>query len=268
MDEHKIDMPGGEHAVLLIHGLTGSPFELKLLARSLHRNGFTVKAPCLAGHGRTLTELTSTTWHDWYGTVHDTFRELKANYKTVSVSGLCMGALLALYLAYEEEDEVASIATLSTTIFYDGWSLPWYKFLLPIFYLPPLKYLASYEERPPYGVKNERMREQVEKALKKNTIAYSSFPSQSMHELFKLIGAVKKTIHKVKVPTLILHAIEDDVASIKNAEYVEKNIGSNVVRKIFLENTYHMLPLDNQKERVAEETIRFFRENLNSVGHI
>jgi carboxylesterase len=51
MSEHKIDMRGGEHAVLLIHGLTGSPFEMKYLARQLNRAGFTVKGPCLAGRG-------------------------------------------------------------------------------------------------------------------------------------------------------------------------------------------------------------------------
>ncbi len=270
MNHHnnRIDLAGGDHAVLLIHGLTGSPFELKPLAKKLNKSGFTVKGPCLAGHGQTLKQLTSMTWHDWYGTVRDEFREMKTHYKTVSVSGLCMGALLALYLAYEEGDAVSSIATLSTTLFYDGWSLPWYKFILPVFYLPPLKYFASYEERPPYGVKNERMRRQIEIALKANSsIAYASFPSQSMHELFKLIKCVKKNLHKVNVPTLILHALEDDVASIKNANYIEKNIGTHLVRKILLDDTYHMLTLDNQKERVAEETIRFFKENINVNGN-
>lgn len=267
MKDHKIDLQGGEHAVLLIHGLTGSPFELKTLARRLHKSGFTVKGPCLAGHGQTLEDLTATTWYDWYETVHDTFKEMKAQYKTVSVSGLCMGALLALYLAYEEGHKVSSIATLSTTLFYDGWSLPWYKFLLPLSYLPPIKYIYSYEERSPYGVKDERMRKRIEISLKESSIAYASFPAQSMHELFKLVKIVKKTIQKVTVPTLILHAVEDDVASIKNADYIENNIGSSISRKILLDNTYHMLPLDNQKERVAAETIRFFRENLNTNDH-
>ncbi len=267
VNNYKIDLLGGEHAVLLIHGLTGSPFELKPLARKLNNSGFTVKGPCLAGHGQTLEELTATTWHDWYGTVRDTFKELQKSHKTVSVSGLCMGALLALHLAYEEGDEVSSIATLSTTLFYDGWSLPWYKFILPLFYLPPLKYFASYEERPPYGVKNERMRKQIEIALKENSIAYAHFPSQSMHELFKLIKIVKKNLHKVNVPTLILHALEDDVASIKNANYIEKNIGTHLVRKVLLDDTYHMLPLDNQKDRVAEETISFFKQNIHANGY-
>ena len=97
-----------------------------------------------------------------------------------------------------------------------------------------------------------------------NSAAYASFPSQSMHELFKLIKIVKKNLHKVNVPTLILHALEDDVASIKNANYIEKNIGTHLVRKVLLDDTYHMLPLDNQKDRVAEETISFFKQNIHA----
>jgi len=261
MSDYRIDLEGGDHAVLLIHGLTGSPFELKPLAKKLHKNGFTVIAPCLAGHGSTIKNLINTTWLDWHATVQQEFRKLKKEHETVSVAGLCMGALLALYLAYTEQPNVSSIATLSTTIFYDGWSLPWYRFLLPLSYYPPIKYFYSYEykEREPYGVKNERMREQIKKVLNENSAAYSSFPSQSMHELFKLIKTVKKTIHKVNVPTLILHALEDDMASVRNADYVEHNIGSATVRKVLLKDTYHMLTLDNQKDYVADESVRFFR---------
>lgn len=261
MSDYKIDLAGNEHAVLLIHGLTGSPFEMKYLAKKLHRSGFTVKGPCLAGHGETLKSLKATCWQDWYKTVYETFKELKKEYKTVSVSGLCMGALLALYLAFDVGNEVSSTSLLSTTIFYDGWSMPRCSFLLPICYYPPLRYFYSYKEREPYGIKDERMRKQIALILKENSVAYSNFPAQSMHELFKLIKITKRIIPKVKVPTLILHALEDDLASIKNADYVEEHIGSSKVRKIYVKDSYHMLILDKQKDLVAEETIKFFKEN-------
>jgi carboxylesterase len=261
MSNHEIFWAGSDHAVLLIHGLTGSPFELKHLARRLHKAGFSVRAICLAGHGSTIEHLKLTRWEDWYGTIIDTFREMKKKYQTVSVAGLCMGALLALYLASEVGHELAAISLMSTTIFYDGWSLPWYKFLLPLSYLPPFCYFYSYEEREPYGIKNESVRRHVAALLRDNDIAYSTFPSQSMHELFKLIREVKKSLPRVNVPTLILHALEDDLASIRSADYVEEHITSRVVRKVFLEDTYHMLTLDNQKEAVAKETVDFFRNH-------
>lgn len=262
MDNYEINLTDGDNAVLLIHGLTGSPFEMRYLAKRLNKAGFAVKAPCLAGHGTTMEDLKKTRWQDWYMTVSETFKELKKNYSSVAVSGLCMGAVLALYLAYKEKDDVSAISLISTTLFYDGWSLPWYKFLLPIVYYTPLRSIATYREREPYGIKNERLRRQIVKGMKDNAIAYSRFPCTGMYELLKLIRNVKRVISRITTPTLILHSIEDDVASVKNAHYIEKHIGSKNVRKVLLNDSYHMIPIDNQRELAAEETIRFFKENV------
>jgi carboxylesterase len=262
MSDHKIDLKGGDDAVLLIHGLTGSPFEMKYLARQLHQAGFTVKGPCLAGHGTTLADLKETRWQDWYRTVADAFRELKKKHATVSVAGLCMGALLAMFLSAEFEEEVAAISLLSTTLSYDGWGLPWYKFLLPVAYYTPVKYVYSFEEREPYGIKNEALRARIVEGMKDSSIAHSSVPGVSMCELFKLINKTKKIITRVKTSTLILHSREDDLASEKNALYVKEHIGADDVRMVLLDNCYHMLPIDNQRDVVANETIAFFKERI------
>lgn len=263
MSEHKIYMEGGDDAVLLIHGLTGSPFEMKYLARRLNRAGFTVKGPCLAGHGKTLSDLKKSCWQDWYRTVADAFCELKERHTTVSVAGLCMGALLALSLSAEFKGDVAAISLLSTTLSYDGWGLPWYKFLLPLAYYTPAGYLYSFEEREPYGIKNKALRVRIVEGMKDSSIAYSSVPGVSMRELFKLINATKKLIPQVKTPTLILHSKEDDLASKKNALYVRNNIGASDVRLVLLDDCYHMLPIDNQRDVVATETVAFFKDRTS-----
>ena len=50
----RLDRPGGAHAVLLVHGFGDTPQTLGYLARDLHARGYTVRAPLLPGHGRTL----------------------------------------------------------------------------------------------------------------------------------------------------------------------------------------------------------------------
>jgi len=124
MGNYVIDLAGGDKAVLLVHGMTGSPYEMRYLARRLHKVGFTVKAPYLAGHGTTLEDIKKTTWQDWYRTVADAFAELRDKHTAVAVSGLCTGAVLSLYLAYEMKGAVAGLSLLSTTLFHDGWTLP------------------------------------------------------------------------------------------------------------------------------------------------
>lgn len=266
MSEHKIELAGGDDAVILIHGLTGSPFEMKYLARRLNRAGFTVKGPCLAGHGKTLSDLKKSRWQDWYRTVADEFRELKKRHATVSVAGLCMGALLALLLSAEFKGDVAAISLLSTTLSYDGWGLPWYKFLIPLAYYTPAGYLYSFKEREPYGIKNKALRVRIVEGMKDSSIAYSSIPGVSMRELFKLINVTKKLIPQVKTPTLILHSEEDDLASKENALYVKKYIGASDVRLVLLDDCYHMLPIDNQRDIVADEIIAFFKHHTAFIG--
>jgi len=263
MPDHKIELNGGNHSVLLIHGLTGSPFEMKYLARKLNKAGFTVKGPCLEGHCTTLKNLSKTNWKDWYRSVHESFIEMKKSSDTVSVVGLCMGALLSLHLSYELGSEVAAVSLISTTLFYDGWSLPWFKFLLPIAYYTPLRYIYSYSETEPYGIKNKPLRERIINLMKNDSIAYARTPAKSMHELFRLIREVKKELPAITTPTLILHSSEDDLTSTKNPDYVEGKIGSKIVRKIILDDSYHMMTIDNQKDRVAEETIKFFMDQIS-----
>lgn len=252
-------LQGGEHAILLIHGLTGSPFELKYAAQKLHLAGFTVSVPCLAGHGTTFQELARTRWQDWYATAKTAFDDLKKTHKTVSVGGLCMGAVLALLLAANEKNDVNALALLSTTLSYDGWATPWYQFLITVVYYTPFRYTAYYTEREPFGIKNERLRRQVMTGLKNNSIGYLRFPCTAMHELQVLSRITKKKLREVTAPSLIIHSLEDDLASVKNAEYVERHISSSYKSKIILDDSYHMVTIDNQRSLVVKELIDFFQ---------
>ena len=64
-----IELFGGEIAVLMIHGFTGSPASIRPWAEGLHQKGFTVLAPRLPGHGTTWDEMNETRWQDWYNEV-------------------------------------------------------------------------------------------------------------------------------------------------------------------------------------------------------
>ena len=147
-------------AVLLSHGITGAPTEMKPLVRTLAAAGFTVACPRLAGHCSTLEELKGTRWTDWLATLEESLRALRAQHGPVFVSGLSMGALLALRLAIDHPDDVAGVATLSATFFYDGWNVPRFaqRYLLPLALHTPLRYFWSYHEPPPFGIKDERIR--------------------------------------------------------------------------------------------------------------
>ena len=61
--DHSIFFEGGKTGILLIHGLGGTPAELKVVAAGLRKEGFTVSCCKLAGHCGTEEDLIETGCH-------------------------------------------------------------------------------------------------------------------------------------------------------------------------------------------------------------
>lgn len=264
-----ITLKGGEHAVLLLHGLQSSPAELQPIARRLHQAGYTVHVPHIPGYGfmHGDTPRSVTHWQDWHAKALVEFRTLKNQYSTVAVGGLCIGATLSLSIAAELGDEVSALTLLATTLKYDGWSIPWYRFLRYIGYYSPFRYIYSYREREPFGLKNPQLRKWIAREMShkdSSIVGASKLNLPAIQEAERMIGSVKKSLHRVSAPAIIIHAEEDDVASPGNARYVAEHIGSRLVESVMLHNSYHMITVDNDRDLVASETIRFF----NAIYHI
>jgi carboxylesterase len=258
-------------AALLIHGLSGSPLEMQYLAKRLRAARFATHTPQLEGYGFSgrSDPFATGSWHDWRAQVLAHFDELARNYASVCVSGLCGGAVLALDLAAERPGQVAAMSLLATTLAYDGWSLPWYQFLAPLAYHTPLRYRYAYRERHPYGGKNESLRKWIAREMSEGSTSIagaSSLPMTAVYETKKLIRHVKRALPAVTAPALVVHAWEDDVASLRSAEFVLENIGSDDVDFVLLHNSYHILTLDNEKDLVARETVRFFHERAGAAA--
>lgn len=262
-----ITLAGGEHAVMLIYGLQSSPVEMQPLAKRLNQSGYTVHVPHIRGygyeHGDNAHSITH--WEDWRAKVIAEFRALKQKHETVALGGLCIGAVLSLSIAAELGNEVNALSLLATTLYYDGWSIPWYRFMLPIGYYTPFRYLYSYREREPFGLKNKQLRKWIAREMEYKDSSMAGAAKLSLpaiHEAELLIKSVKKSLPRVTAPALIIHAVEDDVSTPRSARYVAAHIGSGTVESILLHDSYHMLTIDNEREQVAADTIRFFNAAL------
>ncbi len=264
----------GETAVLLIHGLTGTPAEMKHFGRVMSRKGLTVACPELAGHCATIEALQATKWQDWYQSIETAFDALRDEYEQVFIAGLSMGALIALLVASKRKTQVAGVILLSTTFFYDGWNVSWFKqkFLLPIALYTPLKHFLHWEETAPYGIKCERTRAMVAAVLENkdskaaDKIGYFKTPATVILESTRLIKAARNCLAEVTTPALIVHSTEDDMASLENAYYVEKNIASKHVETMYIDDTYHVLTLDKRKDDIALRVVSFCKDFATIVS--
>ncbi len=274
LGRHGILEKRGRAGVLLVHGITGSPTEMKPLAKKLAARGFTVACPQLAGHCSTLKELKQTRWADWYASLEAALDMLSNECDTVFVSGLSMGALLALKLAANHPDRIQGTATLSATFFYDGWNVPRLKqrLLLPLVIYSPLRHFLSYHEPAPYGIKDERLRHLIAAVYEGNSAnmpekyGYSEFPAVTIRETFRLIRSTKRDLARIVTPLLIVHSTEDDMASLENAKFLAGRVSSRHVETFYLDDTYHVLTLDKRKDDVAAQVAEFFLRHETSVA--
>jgi esterase/lipase len=101
--------PGGP-AVLLLHGLYGSPADFGELPAKLHAKGFAVLAPLLPGHGRLPDDLDAVWAEDWRKAARAAFDELAAKHADVAIVGGSMGGALALGTAAERKPAALVLA--------------------------------------------------------------------------------------------------------------------------------------------------------------
>lgn len=90
--------------VLLLHGLTDSPYSLRALTTLYEQAGFAVIVPRLPGHGTVPAGLVDVRWQDWAAVVRMAMRELRTRVgvdRPIHVVGYSNGGALALEYALD-----------------------------------------------------------------------------------------------------------------------------------------------------------------------
>lgn len=246
--------------VLLVHGLTGAPAEMKPLAKRLARRGFEVAAPLLPGHGADEATLLRTTWRDWLDGLCEAHDRFATQVDAVHVAGICVGGALGLMLA-AERPTIRAAAVYSMTFEYDGWNMPRFAVAAPVIQLvanlPGVRQL-SWAETHPFGLKDERLRSLAERApggLIEGAI--DRLPLGALYQMYRMGRRLERMGKSIQTPTLILHARDDDMSHPRNAYRLQRALGGPT-RLLLLEDSFHMIHVDQERDRVAAATAAFF----------
>jgi carboxylesterase len=259
IEDKSLFIPGGRVGILLIHGLGGTPVELRFVAQALGRAGHTVYCCQLAGHCGTPEELRRSTWEEWYASVEEAHDRLKQDCDVILAGGLSMGGILALHLAHNRPEDVQGLLLFAPTLKLDGWSMPWHSKILQYIRPLPIRMEIELAEREPYGIKDERVRRLVLSSMQSGDSGAAgifSTPVRSFAHFNCLVAAVKPNLGKIKQPALIVHPRDDDMASLKNAQHLQSNLGG-LVDTLVLDDSYHIVTLDQQRHIVVDRTERF-----------
>lgn len=86
-------------ACLLVHGLGGTPFEMRPLVPALEALGYSCCLPLLPGHGTSMEDFATTGYTEWLDCVLHEYDALDEAFDAVAVIGFSLGGALALHLA-------------------------------------------------------------------------------------------------------------------------------------------------------------------------
>jgi len=259
-----IILKGGDHAVLLFYGLGGSPLEVISLATRLNQEGYAVEIPSIQGyeHAGKTGEIFKP-YETWIDQAVNYFHEMKKRYQKISIGGLSLGSSVSLRLAEILGDQVESLLLLSTTLYIDGWSIPWYQMFIPVIYFSPWRRKIFFSESEPYGIKNPERRQLASQGMKENGVSITGGAKISLFKIYQarqLNKIIIKNLNKIICPVLIIHAREDDTASLKNMEVIGSKISAGEIEKLILEDSYHIITVDNEREKVMDACIKFLKK--------
>ena len=201
------------------------------------------------------------------------YREIVDGHEVLHVMGMCMGALLAVETVKREQHAKGRLVALAPPVYIDGWATPWYRGLRPLLYrVPTVPERMKIEEEDPYGIKNEQLREIVKAKFERGeNFHYRWVPLACIREVDRLRGFVMKGLERIGCPTLVVHARQDELTSLRSAHFLVERIGAGKragqARMVVLEDSYHMVCVDNDREIVAKNVLEFFETgSAGSLG--
>jgi carboxylesterase len=229
--------PGGPFGCLLLHGFTGTPYEVRGLGEHLAGHGYTAYGPRLALHGSQPADLNRGRWHDWYLSALDGWHLLRSQCPAVAVVGVSMGGLLALLLASREP--LAAVITLNTPArLPEDWRLR---------FVRPLSYVIRYTGKEPQPDAPPMPQ-------------YWVYPSRGVAQLAELVAVAKAALPAVTAPALVLHSRVDPRISPESLDELHAGLGSADKRAAWIDCHDHVPTVGPASDFVFAEVLDFLEE--------
>lgn len=236
---------GGPVGVLVLHGFTGSPRTIRPWAEHLAAAGLTVSAPRLPGHGTTWQDLAGTGWLDWHAEAERAFTALSASCEQVFVTGLSMGACLALRLAQTHGSKVSGIVIVNPSLAADT-----RLFLVA----PVLKHLV----RSLPGIAGDIKRPGADEG------GYNRIPVRAAATLPAMWQLCVAHLPEVTQPLLVYRSAVDHVVGPNSMKALRAALPEVEVRP--LGNSYHVATLDNDAPVIFDGTVDWINQHTALAG--
>lgn len=208
---------------LLVHGFTGAPFEMEPLAGPLRDAGCVVRNIRLPGHDTSFEDFRRTVFADWVAHAEEEYRALEQEVEAVVPIGLSMGGTIALHLA-QVFRPVGVVALAAPVYVYRV--VPW---RMKDWRLPLVGLLRHVRPVWPSAPRSEAARAVAPWHGYEEATALPQ-----LHSLIRGAADVRRGLHRVTAPLLIMQARGDATVHFSNALHIAAHVSSpDVTLKLF-----------------------------------
>jgi len=243
-----ISLPGERGAVLLLHGLTGSPYTFGPLAESIANLGFEVLAPLLPGHGTSPEHLQHTRWNDWLMAARTHFDDLAERHEQVFIVGFSMGSLLGIVLAQERGLRVAGLVVMAVPLNLGVKA----QTVLRLSRILPIATVMPYAQK-------KTGPDVSDAAVAAAMPSYDRTPIAAAASMLDGQALASDRARRLSIPVLVMHGRHDHVAPLRNGRIFYELLNTPRKHLIIYPKSWHILPLDIEHEEVAVDVTSFLK---------
>ena len=242
-------LPGNRTGILLIHGFTGAPKEMRSMGEYLNVQGYTCLGIRLAGHATTPEDMIASRWTDWVSSVEDGFHLLRGMTDRIFLAGLSMGGVLSLLMSTRLD--AAGVIAMSTP-----YSLPNDPRNYPVtvikLYSRFVKFMPKTKDPPGSSW--------FDKEAYKEQVSYPQNPIRSIAELKLLLGEMRSALPLVNKPVLLIHSRDDTYVLPDNMEKIHAGLVNTTDKtKAYITGSSHVVTRDAARQQVFEMAREFIR---------
>lgn len=232
---------GNTVGCITLHGIGGTPANVRVVADALIAKGYTVVSPTIPGHGETVRAQNASTGGQWLDAIRAAYRRLQDEGCTqIYALGLSLGGILCGLLA--EERHLDGVVLICTPIRMKRY-LRIAKALSPI--LPVVGYPEGREGKPVWG---DNLYAQM----------YSGLSTKKLVDLSRLARKLRKNLAKIDCPALLVAAAQDDKVDPLSIEiFCSGAVNAPSVDLAEFEHSPHGCTYGPEKELVAERCAQF-----------
>lgn len=242
VDPAPFDLAGRlDAAALCLHGLTGTPYEVRPLGEALAAAGVRALGPALPGHVDSPDALVGLPYSAWLGAAREHLAALRREHARVFVVGLSLGGLLALALASEEA--VDGLVVVGT----------------PLRLRSPLAPLAGIASLVRSHLPKSNGSDIRDDAARDRHPSYDVMPLASVHQLRRLQARVRPALVRVTAPILVAHGAHDRTAHPDDARVILAGVSAGHRALHYLPRSGHVVPVDHDGPRLAEAVVAHLR---------